>query len=158
MWTITHEKIGLLYHVETDGQAMTAVMIMMIGDAGTDGQAVGPMKRMIVVITILTTKNDVAIGNADVVEDHHQMDRVGRQADLPVGHQADHQMDPQVDPQVDLQVETQVDTQAGLQADLQEDPTTRDSTAYSDPSVIDVMTELVIRRRLVRIAVGQSWI
>jgi hypothetical protein len=146
MRTITHEKIGLLDHAETDGQAVTAVMTMMIVDAGIDGQAVGPMKRMILVITILTTKNDVAIANADVVEDHPQINQVGRQADLPAGHQdpADHQMD----------------AQAGLQADLQEDLTTRDQTAYiwSYPSVIDVTTDLVILIQTVRIAVGLSWI
>jgi hypothetical protein len=120
MRTITHEKTGLLDHVETDGRAVKAVMTMVrIDDAGTDGQAVERMKRMITIMTTLTTKIGVAIANADVVKDHPRMDhRAGRQGDLPVGHQADHQMD------------LQVDIQAGLQADLQEDLTTRDQTAY----------------------------
>ena len=134
MRTIAHEKIGLLDHVEIDGQAVTAVMTMMIDDAGTDGEAVGPMKRMIVVMTTLTTKIDVAIANADVVKDHPQKDRrADRQADLQVGHQADH---------------------------LQEDLTTRDQTAYiwSYPSVIAITTDLVILTRPRRIAVGLSWI
>jgi hypothetical protein len=145
MRTIAREKTDLLYHVETNGHAVKAVMTMVrIDDAGTDGYAVEPTKRMITMMATLTTKIDVAIANADVVKDHR---RVDRQADLPVGHKADRQMD------------LHVDTQAGLQADLQEDLTTRDQTAYiwSYPSTIAATKVLVILIRPQRIAVGLSW-
>jgi hypothetical protein len=55
MLTITHAKIGLLDHIESDGRSMTVVAIITIDDAGADGQAVGQMKKMIVVATTLMT-------------------------------------------------------------------------------------------------------